>query len=164
MVSSNRKIASVVAACSLCLALFGTCVDAGHAAPRVKHSIVSNAHPQSAKTRHAKGRVKRKVASAPRRLRMIATAYAAGCDGCSGTTKTGAQASHGIVAVDPHFIPLGTRLYVPGYGRAVAGDTGGAIRGRRIDLGFDSLRQAQSFGRRQIVVYVLRGREHSNRR
>ena len=91
-----------------------------------------------------------------RRRRMIATAYTPGCDGCSGITKTGIQAGHGIVAVDPRYIPLGTKLYVPGYGRALAADIGGAIQGRRIDLGFDSLRAAQLFGRREIVVYVLR--------
>ncbi len=92
---------------------------------------------------------------ARRRRRMIATAYTPACDGCSGITKTGVQAGYGIVAVDPHFIPLGTKLYVPGYGRALAADTGGAIQGRRIDLCFDSLRQARRFGRREIVVYVL---------
>ncbi len=89
-------------------------------------------------------------------LHMIATAYTAGCYGCSGITALGLHAGHGIVAVDPSVIPLGTRLYVPGYGKAVAGDTGGAIRGRRIDLGFNSLADALRFGRREITVYVLR--------
>jgi len=89
-------------------------------------------------------------------LHMIATAYTAGCYGCSGITASGVPAGHGIVAVDPALIPLGTRLYVPGYGRAVAGDTGGAIRGNRIDLGFNSLGEALRFGRREITVYVLR--------
>ena len=89
-------------------------------------------------------------------VKMIATAYVAGCFGCSGITALGLPAGHGIVAVDPRFIPLGTKLYVPGYGRAVAGDTGGSIKGRRIDLGFNSLAAALAFGRRQITVYVLR--------
>jgi 3D (Asp-Asp-Asp) domain-containing protein len=88
-------------------------------------------------------------------LRMVATAYTASCNGCSGVTATGRPAGHGIVAVDPHYIPLGTRLYIPGYGHALAGDTGGAIRGNRIDLGFDSHRDAMRFGRRPIVVYVF---------
>jgi hypothetical protein len=43
----------------------------------------------------------------------------------------------GLVAVDPNVIPLGTRLYVPGYGVAVAADTGGGVRGRMIDLGYE---------------------------
>ena len=88
-------------------------------------------------------------------LHVMATAYTAGCYGCSGITAMGMRAGHGIVAVDPNVIPLGTKLYVPGYGRAVAGDTGGAIHGRRIDLGFNSLAEALQFGRREITVYVL---------
>ncbi len=71
-------------------------------------------------------------------MEMIATAYTADCAGCGGMTAIGRRAGHGIVAVDPRVIPLGTRLYIPGYGLAVAGDTGGAIVGNRIDLGFDS--------------------------
>ena len=89
-------------------------------------------------------------------MSMIATAYTAGCTGCSGITASGRPAGHGIVAVDPRVIPLGTKLYIPGYGAAVAGDTGGAIIGNRIDLGFNSYGDAIRFGRRAINVYVLR--------
>ena len=89
-------------------------------------------------------------------LSMVATAYTAGCYGCSGITASGRPAGHGIVAVDPRFIPLGTRLYIPGYGFAIAGDTGGAIKGNRIDLGFNSYSDAIRFGRRAVTVYRLR--------
>lgn len=89
-------------------------------------------------------------------LTMIATAYTAHCSGCSGYTAIGKRAGHGIVAVDPRIIPLGTHLYIPGYGHALAGDTGGAIHGNRIDLGFNSYTDAMSFGRRPVVVYVLK--------
>jgi 3D (Asp-Asp-Asp) domain-containing protein len=89
-------------------------------------------------------------------ISMVATAYTAGCIGCSGYTASGARAGHGIVAVDPSVIPLGTKLYIPGYGLAIAGDTGGAIRGNRIDLGFNSLSDAMQFGRRVVTVYKLR--------
>jgi len=88
-------------------------------------------------------------------LTMVATAYTANCYGCSGITASGRPAGHGIVAVDPRVIRLGTRLYIPGYGYAVAGDTGGAIRGNRIDLGFNSLTDALRFGRRAVTVYRL---------
>jgi 3D (Asp-Asp-Asp) domain-containing protein len=88
-------------------------------------------------------------------MAMVATAYTANCSGCSGITKLGLQAGHGIVAVDPSVIPLGTHLYIPGYGRAVAGDTGGSIHGNRIDLGFNSSSDAMQFGRRAVVVYLL---------
>jgi 3D (Asp-Asp-Asp) domain-containing protein/uncharacterized protein YabE (DUF348 family) len=89
-------------------------------------------------------------------LSMVATAYTANCYGCSGTTASGRPAGHGIVAVDPRVIPLGTRMYIPGYGHAVAGDTGGAIRGNRIDLGFNSDADAYQFGRRSVTVYLIK--------
>ena len=94
---------------------------------------------------------------AVRAISMVATAYTPWCAGCSGITATGERAGHGIVAVDPRVIPLGTKLYIPGYGYAVAGDTGGAIVGHRIDLGFDSQRAAMEFGRRKIVVFAIKG-------
>jgi uncharacterized protein YabE (DUF348 family) len=89
-------------------------------------------------------------------MQMVATAYTANCSGCSGITAIGRPAGHGIVAVDPSVIPLGTRLFIPGYGFAVAGDTGGAIHGSRIDLGFNSERDAMLFGRRDVTVYRLK--------
>ncbi len=89
-------------------------------------------------------------------LQMVATAYTAGCSGCSGITALGYRAGHGIVAVDPRVIPLGARLYIQGYGYAIAGDTGGAIHGNRIDLGFNSQRDAMMFGRRPVTVYRLK--------
>jgi 3D (Asp-Asp-Asp) domain-containing protein len=91
-------------------------------------------------------------------LRMVATAYTASCYGCSGITALGYHAGHGIVAVDPRVIPLGTHLFIPGYGSAIAGDTGGAIKGSRIDLGFNSFSDAIQFGRREITVYVINPR------
>jgi 3D (Asp-Asp-Asp) domain-containing protein len=88
-------------------------------------------------------------------ISMVATAYTANCYGCSGVTASGQRAGHGIVAVDPRVIPLGSQLYIPGYGHAVAGDTGGAIQGNRVDLGFNSNSDALQFGRRSVIVYVL---------
>lgn len=75
-----------------------------------------------------------------------------------GRTCTGEEARFGLVAVDPRVIPLGSILYVEGYGFAKAADTGGAIKGHRIDLCFDTLAEADSYGRKQITVYVLKGR------
>ncbi len=77
-----------------------------------------------------------------RRVRMLATSYTAATSGKTrdhpyyGITAMGLQAGKGIVAVDPRVIPLGSELYVPGYGPCMAGDTGGGIKGRRIDLGY----------------------------
>ena len=60
----------------------------------------------------------------------------------------------GTVAVDPRFIPLGTRLYIEGYGYGVAADTGGAIKGRKIDVFFEDRQAALNWGRRSVVVNV----------
>jgi len=92
-------------------------------------------------------------------LYMEATGYDPGPRSCgryaSGYTAVGLRAGEGVVAVDPRVIPLGTRLYVEGYGECVAADVGGAIKGRRIDLGFDSYREAMNWGRRMVRVRIL---------
>jgi uncharacterized protein YabE (DUF348 family) len=78
-----------------------------------------------------------------RKVEMYATAYSPARSGTPrsapwyGRTRTGQQLRKGLVAVDPKVIPLGTRLYVPGYGVAVAADIGGSVRGRMIDLGYE---------------------------
>lgn len=87
-----------------------------------------------------------------------ATAYTANCAGCSGVTATGQNVSsgtHKIIAVDPSVIPLGSKVYVEGYGVATAGDTGGAIKGYRIDVLVPSESAAKAFGRRTVKVTVL---------
>jgi 3D (Asp-Asp-Asp) domain-containing protein len=71
-----------------------------------------------------------------RTLTVYATWYTAASAGGSGITATGVPVDKGIVAVDPSVIPLGTHMYIPGYGYAVAADTGGGIIGNMIDLGF----------------------------
>jgi 3D (Asp-Asp-Asp) domain-containing protein/peptidoglycan hydrolase CwlO-like protein len=69
-----------------------------------------------------------------------------------GTTATGIPVGWGVVAVDPAFIPLGTRMFVPGYGEGVAADTGSAVRGAMIDVWFPKCRQAQAWGRRTVTI------------
>jgi 3D (Asp-Asp-Asp) domain-containing protein/uncharacterized protein YabE (DUF348 family) len=121
--------------------------------PRV---IVDGVGEYDAFARFAAHGVERTVFIAQSAMQMVATAYTADCAGCSGRTAIGRPAGHGIVAVDPRIIPLGTRLFIPGYGAALAGDTGGSIHGNRIDLGFNSWRDAMLFGRRQVTVYRLK--------
>lgn len=70
----------------------------------------------------------------------------------SGHTATGLPVGWGVVAVDPSVIPLGTRLTVPGYGEAVAADTGSGVQGADIDLWFPTLGQARAWGRRAVTV------------
>lgn len=86
---------------------------------------------------------------------MEATAYLPSDGNGDGITASGMVAQHGVVAVDPNVIPLGTRLYIPGYGVAIAADTGGAIRGNIIDLCMESYSDAINFGRRNVKVYIL---------
>ena len=117
--------------------------------------VVVGTGPASALRTFAQERFSGAVRFAGEAFHVLATAYTGSCYGCSGFTASGARAGHGIIAVDPRVIPLGTRLFIPGYGRAVAGDTGGAIVGHRVDLGFDGLADAREFGRRAIVMYVV---------
>ena len=69
-----------------------------------------------------------------------------------GHTATGLPVGWGVVAVDPSVIPLGTKLTIPGYGEAVAADTGSAVRGNTIDLWFPTLGQARAWGRRTVTI------------
>lgn len=69
-------------------------------------------------------------------LKVWATWYSASTSGGSGITRTGTGVYKGIIAVDPKVIPLGTHMYVPGYGFGIAADTGGGIKGNKIDLGY----------------------------
>lgn len=91
---------------------------------------------------------------------MVATAYSPGPESCGiyaavGRTYTGKKAGFGLVAVDPRVIRLGTMLYVEGYGKAEAADIGSAIKGNRIDLCFETYREAVLFGKKKVKVYVL---------
>lgn len=92
-------------------------------------------------------------------LTMSATGYDASPQtigpGATGRTRTGRIAEYGVVAVDPRVIPLNTVVYVEGYGFALACDTGSAIKGKRIDLCFDSRYTAMQYGRRRVRVHVL---------
>jgi len=87
---------------------------------------------------------------------MEATAYLPTDGSAEGITAMGIPATYGIVAVDPDVIPLGSRVYIPGYGEALAADTGGAIYGYRIDLCMESYWEAMDFGRRNVTVFVLK--------
>ncbi len=90
---------------------------------------------------------------------MESTAYDPGPLSCgkwaSGYTATGMKAGRGVIAVDPRVIPLGTRVYVDGYGYAVAADTGGAIKGNIIDVCFPDRHEAIHWGRRMVRVRIL---------
>lgn len=103
--------------------------------------------------------------SAPTTLRYLVTGYCR-CSACCGKTDGITASGHPAraertVAVDPHYIPLGSRLHLRGLGERVAEDTGGNIRGRRLDVFFPTHREALAFGRQWLEVEILPGRpEH----
>ncbi|MEE1132856.1 MAG: ubiquitin-like domain-containing protein [Caryophanon sp.] len=94
-----------------------------------------------------------------REFYVTATAYTATCNGCIGITKTGINLLKNphlkVIAVDPNVIPLGSDVWVEGYGYAVAGDTGGAIKGNIIDLFMPEVEDAYEWGRRTVRIKVL---------
>lgn len=137
-----------------------TVVTAAKKAAPAKTSAASNAKPaaKSAETTS----VSRNNSAAPeggKEFYASATAYTAYCNGCSGVTATGINLKSNpnlkVIAVDPSVIPLGSKVWVEGYGYAVAGDTGGAIKGNKVDLHFPTKEAAYKFGRRQVKVKVI---------
>ena len=97
--------------------------------------------------------------SSGREFYVEATAYTPYCNGCSGISAAGinlrANKNLKVVAVDPRVIPLGSKVWVEGYGYAVAGDTGGAIKGNKIDILVQSKSEANKWGRKKVRIKVL---------
>ncbi|MEC5426012.1 ubiquitin-like domain-containing protein [Virgibacillus sp. C22-A2] len=90
---------------------------------------------------------------------MTASAYTASCSGCSGYTATGinliANPNMKVIAVDPSVIPLGTKVWVEGYGEAIASDTGGHIVGNRIDIHVPTKAEAYKWGVKKVKVRII---------
>jgi 3D (Asp-Asp-Asp) domain-containing protein len=87
-------------------------------------------------------------------LEVESTAYSAASAG-GNMTYSGTLVRRGVIAVDPRIIPMGTRVYVKGYGYAIAEDTGGAIKGNKIDVAMQSLDECYQWGVRDVKVYIL---------
>ena len=88
-------------------------------------------------------------------IHVEATAYSSAQPGLSAYTALGTLCRRGVIATDPSIIPLGTKVYIPGYGYAIAEDTGGAIYGHKIDVAFDTLAECYEFGRQFIDIYIV---------
>ncbi|MGM0750833.1 MAG: 3D domain-containing protein [Bacillota bacterium] len=92
-------------------------------------------------------------------VNVTATAYTAYCEGCIGITKTGVDLIENpdarVIAVDPSVIPLGSKVYVEGYGYARAEDTGGAIKGNRIDIYMEKEKDALKYGVQDVKVKII---------
>jgi LysM repeat protein len=123
----------------------------GQAAAQAKPSTPSTSTPAPAPAQESK--------SVSKEITVEATAYTAYCAGCSGITATGidlrSNPNRKVIAVDPRVIPLGSRVYVEGYGEAIAGDTGGAIKGTRVDLFMASQSSALNWGRKTVKLQIL---------
>ncbi|WP_298834158.1 G5 and 3D domain-containing protein [uncultured Planococcus sp.] len=133
------------------------------AAPQKEQAIVKTASSEKAATPAKVAPAKAAPAEAEptggKEFYVSATAYTASCTGCSGITATGINLHTNpglkVIAVDPSVIPLGSKVWVEGYGNAIAGDTGGAIKGNKIDLFMANKSDALSFGRKQVKVRIL---------
>ena len=92
----------------------------------------------------------------PEPLKMIATAYSRSEEEgtADGITKSGTMVRPGVVAVDPEIIPLGTEIFIEGLGVFTAEDTGGAIKGNRLDIYFESRKEALEFGVQSVNVFI----------
>ncbi|WP_156290146.1 3D domain-containing protein [Oceanobacillus salinisoli] len=92
-------------------------------------------------------------------MTVTATAYTASCEGCSGVTYTGVDLNENpnakVIAVDPNVIPLGSEVYIEGYGYATAADIGSAIKGNKIDVFIPSLNEAKAWGNRKVDITIV---------
>lgn len=93
-------------------------------------------------------------------MTVEASAFTASCKGCSGKTASGINLKKNpdvkLIAVDPKIIPLGTKVWVEGYGIAVAGDTGGSIKGSKIDVFVKTKKTALNWGRKKVEIKILK--------
>ncbi|OCA85947.1 hypothetical protein A8F94_13955 [Bacillus sp. FJAT-27225] len=126
--------------------------------------LTGTANATPAKKAAAKPVAKKPVANkapAQKRYKEItvkATAYTASCKGCSGITSTGINLKKNpnakVISVDPKLIPLGSKVYVPGYGEAIAGDRGSAMRGNKIDVFISDKNKALQWGVKTVKIKV----------
>lgn len=122
-----------------------------HAAPKAPKKFKPHSHVVNARARQNLGRMEgAPPKGAGRQITVQSTAYC-----LRGFTARGTQVRYGTVAVDPRIIPLGSKIYIPGYGWGQALDTGGAIRGNIIDIWLPSLGQCYQWGNRSVTITVF---------
>ena len=121
--------------------------------------VMASAAPTKTKAAKTKSVSRSNAPSGGKEFYVSATAYTAFCNGCSGITSTGINLKSNpdakVIAVDPNVIPLGSKVWVEGYGYAVAGDTGSAIKGNKIDVFMPTKQQAYGFGRKKVKIKIL---------
>jgi 3D (Asp-Asp-Asp) domain-containing protein len=126
---------------------------------RLGEEVVREAVAQVVVSRKPQFLGSRGVYTGKRVLTVVATAYDPGPGSCgkhaNGKTCNGKRAGYGIIAVDPKQIPLGSKLFVPGYGYGIAADVGSAIQGNRIDLGYNSRSGAIAWGKKTVKLTIV---------
>ncbi len=132
--------------------------------PNQKLSIVSNEKKSKKKAATKKNTASKTVSRSEstndvKEFTVSATAYTAYCNGCSGITKTGINLRENsdlkVIAVDPDVIKLGTKVHVEGYGYAIAGDIGSAIKGNKIDVFIPTKSEAYKWCRKNVKVTII---------
>jgi 3D (Asp-Asp-Asp) domain-containing protein len=112
-------------------------------------SVEAVAHAAQQKSQQLQGPAPASPTAGKHQLVVSATCY-----DLPGKTATGMPVGRGVVAVDPSVIPLGSKLYIPGYGNGVAADIGGGIRGNIIDLWYPTYAECAAWGRRTVTITV----------
>lgn len=157
--------------------LMSTIIACGLLLTGVSAQCTANPHHRSSHKEHAETKVKQKTithkptinsAQTLKHIQVVATGYTAGIESTGkrpghpqyGITFSGVKVRRDIVstiAADPKVFPIGTVLFVPGYGYGVVADTGSAIKGRKIDLYFETRKQVfKQWGKRTVVVRIIR--------
>jgi 3D (Asp-Asp-Asp) domain-containing protein len=113
------------------------------------HTVEATAGAAQQRSQSLQGSAQAPPPSGKRQLVVSATCY-----DLPGKTATGMPVGRGVVAVDPSVIPLGSRLYIPGYGNGVAADVGGGIQGNTIDLWFPTYSECAVWGRRTVTITI----------
>ncbi len=133
-------------------------VELGVLKGRILPSKLTN-HPMISSVKVSESTPATQVTTGQHHIKVRATAYTAHCTGCSGITKTGvnlnAHPNQKVVAVDPSLIPLGSTLYIPGYGEAIAADTGSAIQGAHIDVYLQNKQDAKKWGSQTLTITIV---------
>ncbi|MGP4106254.1 LysM peptidoglycan-binding domain-containing protein [Virgibacillus sp. L01] len=137
--------------------------DSAPATASIKSSSNESSNNESSSNESAKSSKQEKSSQdSPegKTISVSATAYTADCTGCSGVTSTGvdlnANPNAKVIAVDPNVIPLGSEVYVEGYGYATAADIGGAIKGNKIDIHVPTKDKAFDWGVRTVDVTIIK--------
>jgi len=155
----GQKLVIKPAANKVEAASVGPAQESEQAAPAEQSKPVEQSEPAESSEKADTNNESSNQAGIEKEITVRATAYTADCQGCSGTTATGvnlkANPNAKVISVDPSVIPLGSKVYVEGYGYATAADTGSAIKGNRVDIFVPNEKDAVNWGVKNVKVQIL---------